>query len=86
MYEANNSGIFYNVGYLLGLLFVWGNGARGTTYVVKNYYNTPREEANTRKNSGKLSEEDHKTIGSIVEEKLKFFSGKDKDDKKKGKK
>jgi len=65
MYELNNSGWFYNFGFLIGLLAVWGGGS-STQNVVKNYYSSRGKDA---KNN--LSEEDHQKIGAIIEEKIR---------------
>jgi hypothetical protein len=81
MYELNNRGWFYNFGFLVGLLFVWGGGSRSTKHVVKNYYNMPKGEK--EKPSSKLSEEDHSKIGKIIEDKLGFKKNKKKAVKKK---
>jgi len=69
MYELNNSGWFYNLGFLIGLLFVWGGGGKGTNSVVKNYYNMPKGQKG-KPVSLKLSEEDHNRIEKTVEKKI----------------
>ncbi len=69
MYEINNSGWFYNLGFLIGLLFVWGGGGKSTNSVVKNYYNMPKGQKE-KPVSLKLSEEDHNRIEKTVEKKI----------------
>ncbi|MEM3074947.1 MAG: hypothetical protein QW727_03335 [Candidatus Pacearchaeota archaeon] len=64
MYESNNTGFLYNVGFLIGLLLVWGSGASGTTHIVKNYYNIRKEDKNSER-------EEEEKIEKIVDKKLK---------------
>ena len=66
MYELNNSGWFYNFGFLAGLLAVWGGGSKAEQHIIKNYYSAPAE----KEAKPKLSEEETKTIGKIIEEKI----------------
>tara|TARA_Y100000310_G_scaffold69970_2_gene65488 strand:+ start:597 stop:1067 length:471 start_codon:yes stop_codon:yes gene_type:complete len=90
MYELNNSGWWYNLGFLIGLLSVWGGSTKGTKHIVKNYYHMPSHGSSKK---GKLTKEAHEHISKVVEEKVdaKLFpkkSGKKKVKKslKKGKK
>ncbi|MEK6873355.1 MAG: hypothetical protein AABW91_00770 [Nanoarchaeota archaeon] len=57
MYEVHNIGWFYDFGFIIGLLLVWGGG-QTTKNVVKNYY------------TNKTTNEDHKEISKIIEEKI----------------
>ncbi|MBS3072770.1 hypothetical protein J4477_02965 [Candidatus Pacearchaeota archaeon] len=57
MYEINNIGWFYDFGFIVGILLIWGGG-QTTKNVVRNYY------------SNKMTEEDHKNIGKLIEEKI----------------
>lgn len=63
MYELNNNGWWYNFGFLFGILITWGG--KGTNHIIKNYYKPPKKEP-----LKKLSEEDHKTIGKMIEAKI----------------
>lgn len=69
MYELNNGGWFYNFGFLIGLLFVWGGGTKSTNHIVKNYYTMPKG-TKGKSVSMKLSDEDHKRIEKTVEKKV----------------
>ena len=73
MYELNNSGWWYDFGFLLGLLIVWGV-EKGQRYVTKNYY--------YNKNSG-VSKEDMKDIEGLIDKKIegRLKDKKDKDKK-----
>jgi len=66
MYELNNSGWWYNLGFLLGILITWGGSPNGS--VIKNYYTPPKKEDNN------LSNEDHDKIGKLIEEKINKLS------------
>jgi len=57
VYEVQNIGWFYDFGFIVGILLVWGGG-QGTTHIVKNYYHK------------KFSKEDGEKIEKIVEEKV----------------
>jgi hypothetical protein len=86
MYELNNNGWWYNFGFLIGLLIVWGGSGKSTKHIVKNYYRMPGDE---KKKSGKdkLSDEDHEKIGKVIEDKIKVHLKKGSKKKvKKGKK
>lgn len=69
MYELNNNGWWYNFGFLFGILITWGGG-KGTNHIIKNYYRPPKQEVTKKEGLKKLSEEDHKKIGKIIEEKI----------------
>lgn len=97
MYELNNNGWWYNFGFLFGILITWGGG-KGTSHVIKNYYHMPKREDVKEKEivkkepfkkeppKTKLSEEDHKRIGSMIEEKVTSVIKVDTKSKKKQKK
>ena len=63
MYESNNSGFLYNLGFLIGLLLIWGR-SYGSRHIIKNYYQTPKEKKKH------LTDEDHQKIAKVVEEKV----------------
>lgn len=69
VYEVHNVGWFYDFGFIIALLLVWGGG-QTTKNVVKNYY------------TNKSEDEDHKNIGKFIEEKIseKFKNLKKTDD------
>ena len=61
MFEVRNNGWWYSFGFLFGILITW-SGGKGTSHVIKNYYG--------KKESKGLTEEDHKKIGKMIEEKV----------------
>ena len=76
MYELTNNGWWYNFGFLLGILITWGGG-KPTSHIIKNYYHMPKKEDVKEKEivkkeplKTKLSEEDHKKISGMIEEKI----------------
>jgi len=69
MYELNNSGWWYNFGFLVGVLIVWGGGSKGTKNIVKNYYSMPGG-SKEKSEKAKLSSEDHDKISKVIEEKV----------------
>ena len=72
MYEINNAGFVYNIGFLLGILLVWGSGARGTKNIVKNYYHPPQptHPAPQQESHHRLHKDDIKKISKMVEKKV----------------
>ena len=85
MYELNNNGWWYNFGFLLGILLVWGSGSTGGVHVVKNYYGMSRADK-TDSTKAQLSEEDHDMITKTIEEKIDSKLGKTSSRKKAEKK
>ena len=69
IYETNNSGWFYDLFFIFGILIVWA-GAGGSRHIIKNYYNAPGQ---------KLPDSHKKEIEKLVE---KHVSKKLKDDQK----
>jgi len=63
MYELNNVGWWYNLGFLLGLLSVWAGGQK-TRSVTKNYYY-----GDSKQTKG-ISKSDWKDVEKIIEKKV----------------
>jgi hypothetical protein len=72
MYEINNLGFLYNIGFLLGILLVWGSGARGTKNIVKNYYHHPNsgQPVPQQESAKRLYKEDINKISKMIEKKI----------------
>lgn len=61
MYELNNNGWWYNCGFLLGILIVWGAGSTHNN-ITKNYYYGDK--------GRRLSDDDKKDIESLIDKKI----------------
>jgi hypothetical protein len=62
VYELNNIGWFYDLGFIMGILFTW-SGGKSNTQIVKNYYD--KKQAEKQENN-----QPHKKLFSKIKEKF----------------
>ncbi len=70
IYEVNNSGWFYDLFFILGILFVWAGGSGGTKNVIQNYYHHPDSQSQPAQSSGRLHKDDLKELSKMVDKKI----------------
>ncbi len=48
-YEINNTGWFYNLGYIVAMLMVWGGGSHPTEKIIQKYYDKNKHQQDVEK-------------------------------------